>query len=213
LGKASVSKISLRVLHSGCQRGKIPSRLLPTKIYSSYLADLDEDDEDDDEMFDSEEEEIIPRDDEDEENMQEMIEAALEEEEEDDADSDETEEEDQEEESTDTEQAAEEATALGCPDGFALNFMWLEKALAIAVDQVFGPSQRSPLTEYFIWPKTDAWEELQTRLAEHTWIDDRERIMLMNRTTEVINFWQEEETRHTLEEAREKFPECVFMGD
>ncbi len=40
----------------------------------------------------------------------------------------------------------------------------------------------------------------------------RDRVLLLNKTTEVINFWQDEETKHTVEEAREKFPDCQFEG-
>lgn len=40
----------------------------------------------------------------------------------------------------------------------------------------------------------------------------RDTIMLLNRVTEVINYWQEEGDRHELNEARSSFPDCVFQG-
>lgn len=40
----------------------------------------------------------------------------------------------------------------------------------------------------------------------------RERVLLLNKTTEVINFWQDEAEKHTVEEAREKFDDCHFEG-
>lgn len=40
----------------------------------------------------------------------------------------------------------------------------------------------------------------------------RDKVLLLNKTTEVINFWQDEEKKHTLQEAQEKFPECKFQG-
>lgn len=42
--------------------------------------------------------------------------------------------------------------------------------------------------------------------------DRRERVLLLNKTTEVINFWQDEGEKHTVEEARQKFDDCHFEG-
>ena len=158
---------------------------------------------------------------------------------------------------------AQAAPAAGpSPTGtFALNFLWLEKNIAIAVDQAFSKvqgvfdhsclalkrdlqpthccttqGQRSPVTEYFFWPRVDAWEELKTVLEAKDWIPERsefvltqsgrthrcsgltfqscrDRVILLNRATEVINFWQEEgPNKHKLAEARAAFPDCVFLG-
>ncbi len=40
----------------------------------------------------------------------------------------------------------------------------------------------------------------------------RDKVLLLNKTTEVINFWQDEEKKHSLEEARAAFPDCKFQG-
>ena len=71
---------------------------------------------------------------------------------------------------------------------------------------------RAPLTEYFMWPRKDAWEELKAALEAKPWVPERDRVLLLNRTTEVINFWQDEGAKHSVEEAREKFPDCVFSS-
>jgi len=93
---------------------------------------------------------------------------------------------------------------------FVLKFLWLEKSIAVALDQQIG-FNTSPITEYFFWPRKDAWEELKTELETKLWIDQNEAIVILNQTTEVINYWQEETTRD-LNKAREKFPECLFIG-
>lgn len=94
---------------------------------------------------------------------------------------------------------------------YALNFLWLDKNIGVGVDQVFAKGQRSPVTDYFFWPRRDAWEELKAALEAKSWISERERVVLLNQTTEVINFWQEGEKK-TLQQAREAFPDSKFQG-
>ena len=41
---------------------------------------------------------------------------------------------------------------------------------------------------------------------------NRDKVILLNRTTEVINFWQQEGEKPTLEQVRAAIPDCSFMG-
>ncbi|PNW86376.1 hypothetical protein CHLRE_02g083950v5 [Chlamydomonas reinhardtii] len=93
---------------------------------------------------------------------------------------------------------------------YRLNVLWTDKNLAVAIDQVYSRGQVSPLTEYYFWPRQDAWEELRINLESRPWISERDRIILLNRLTQLINFWQDEEVKHTVEEARAEFPDCAF---
>ena len=109
------------------------------------------------------------------------------------------------------ESTTEVTTELKQDSRFVLKVVWLEKDVAIAVDYVISKGT-SPLTPYYFWPRSDAWQDLKDELDKKTWINETEKIELLNQATEVINFWQEKGKITRMQQAQEKFPNIVFSG-
>ncbi|MBA0560618.1 hypothetical protein Golob_017504 [Gossypium lobatum] len=71
-----------------------------------------------------------------------------------------------------------------------LKFIWMEKDIGMALDQVIPGHGSIPLSPYYFWPRKDAWEELKVLLDSKPWISHMQRIHLLNQATDIINLWQ-----------------------
>ncbi|KAM0925592.1 hypothetical protein ACQ4PT_004090 [Festuca glaucescens] len=72
-----------------------------------------------------------------------------------------------------------------------LKFIWMEKNIGIALDQMIPGFGSIPLSPYYFWPRKDAWEELRAKLEEKEWISQKQMIILLNQATDIINLWQQ----------------------
>ena len=72
-----------------------------------------------------------------------------------------------------------------------LKFIWMEKNIGIALDQMVPGFGNIPLSPYYFWPRKDAWEELRAKLEEKEWISQKQMIILLNQATDIINLWQQ----------------------
>ncbi|KAK1308871.1 hypothetical protein QJS10_CPA09g00362 [Acorus calamus] len=81
-------------------------------------------------------------------------------------------------------------TALEKPR-LVLKFIWMEKNIGLAIDQVIPGHGTIPLSPYYFWPRKDAWEELKSKLESKPWISQKRMIILLNQATDIINLWQQ----------------------
>nr|XP_043622291.1 30S ribosomal protein 3, chloroplastic-like [Erigeron canadensis] len=72
-----------------------------------------------------------------------------------------------------------------------LKFIWMEKNIGLALDQVIPGYGTIPVSPYYFWPRKDAWEELKLMLESKPWISQKQVIILLNQATDIINLWQQ----------------------
>lgn len=97
---------------------------------------------------------------------------------------------------------------------FNLKFIWLENSLAVCLNQQVG-KKYIPLTYFYFWPQTDAWNGLNVFLKNSKFISESERANLLNEIGEVITFWQEKnkssQTAQNISQLSEKYPTTLFL--
>ena len=72
---------------------------------------------------------------------------------------------------------------------FKINIIWLENKLGIAVDQIQSGEQ-IPLTKYFFWPKTDAWDQVRSELETKSWVENSKKAEILYSISTILNQWQ-----------------------
>jgi 30S ribosomal protein 3 len=70
-----------------------------------------------------------------------------------------------------------------------LQVLWLDDALGLAVNQKTTESIL-PITSYYFWPASEAWEQIRFELDSKPWIPETERVKLLNSIVDIMNRWQ-----------------------
>ena len=91
-----------------------------------------------------------------------------------------------------------------------LRVLWLKNVLGLAVDQTIL-KQSYPLTQYYFWPRTEAWDQLKLELDSKPWLSEKEKIIILNLTTDIITHWRNYRNTEEVEDTAKKFSAAVFV--
>jgi 30S ribosomal protein 3 len=91
-----------------------------------------------------------------------------------------------------------------------LKILWAKNFLGLSIDQI-GMRHTLPMTNYYIWPKTEAWEQLKLELAFKSWVTDEEKIQILNSAAEIMNFWRVNRDLTTIETVTTRFNNINFV--
>lgn len=70
-----------------------------------------------------------------------------------------------------------------------LQVLWLDSSLGLAVNQK-TINNSIPLTPYYFWPISEAWEQIRFELDSKQGITEEERVRLLNLVVDTMNEWQ-----------------------
>ena len=91
-----------------------------------------------------------------------------------------------------------------------LKVFWFKNVLGLAIDQV-TLNQKYPLTTYYFWPKTEAWEQLKLEVDSKLWITKKEKEKILQTTGDVMKYWLSYRNTKTVENLKEEFKEIDVL--
>jgi len=91
-----------------------------------------------------------------------------------------------------------------------LKVLWAKKFLGLSVNQV-TKNKVVPLTVYYFWPKTEAWEQLKIELDSKPGITQGAKAEVLNLTSDIIKFWQKERDNKTFLSVSKEFKTLCFL--
>jgi len=91
-----------------------------------------------------------------------------------------------------------------------LKVLWFSEILGLAIDQKFD-QQFYPLTSYYIWPRTEAWEQLKLELDSRAWLPKEDKIKILNNAAEIMNCWGEDQSLEAFKSVSLRFSNVTFL--
>ena len=91
-----------------------------------------------------------------------------------------------------------------------LRVVWCKNFLGLAINQLNSNGEYF-LTRYYFWPKTEAWEQLKIELSFKPWIQENEKVKVLNLAAEVMNFWRANRNTQTFENVENRFSDVRFV--
>ena len=88
--------------------------------------------------------------------------------------------------------------------------LWLKNVLGLSIDHIVA-KQAYPLTQYYFWPRTEAWDQLKLELDSKPWLSEKEKIIILNIATDIINHWRTNRITERVENLSTKFSEATFV--
>ena len=71
-----------------------------------------------------------------------------------------------------------------------LQVLWLDNSLGLAVNKKVDQGV-VPLTSYYFWPVSNAWEQIRFELNSKPWLEEDEQVQILNLIVDVMNQWQQ----------------------
>ena len=91
-----------------------------------------------------------------------------------------------------------------------LRVLWLKNVLGLAIDQTMV-NQSYPLTQYYFWPRTEAWDQLKLELDSKPWLSEKEKIIILNLATDIITHWRTNRNTDAVNKIANTFSEAAFV--
>ena len=92
-----------------------------------------------------------------------------------------------------------------------LKVLWVKNILGLGIDQQII-KQQYPLTIYYFWPRTEAWEQLKLELDSRPWLTKEKKVQVLNLTTEIMNYWSKQRNVSSPEQCAFYFDRVNFIN-